>query len=82
MPHFKLFAEFQLSNQNGSFTETVQENIEAADPKIAETFLETKISGKISAFSEQGLNWTLLEKSVVEEHNTEPEIKMDNTVEI
>ena len=78
MPQFRIYAQFHLSNTSDDFTETIEENLEAAQSKIAEAFLETRISEKISAFSEQGLNWTLLEKSIRETHNTEPELKMDN----
>ena len=68
MPKYRLFISFEVKPPDGStFNESFDEIQEFKDFKTAQKELESITSVMISRFSDQGYEWTILDKCIEEQ---------------
>lgn len=70
MPRYRLFIRFELADKEGNTQHPSYENFaEFVDEKAAEEALEDNISAIVADFSDEILEWKILDKLVLIQEN-------------
>ncbi|HZV70907.1 MAG TPA: hypothetical protein VFG10_15230 [Saprospiraceae bacterium] len=72
MALYKILIVFEVKEREGEASQNIFEHIaEFESMDVAEDFLESQMSMMISEFSQNSLEWTMLEKSVASQEQKE-----------